>query len=240
MTDLVVLVPSRGRPKAAMQLGQAFASFCRADTRLVLAVDADDPTLPDYSDVPRCFPAIDLCIGNNSSMVSALNYAAALQVHEGADLDPAPFAIGFMGDDHRPRTAGWDERYLTELRDLGTGIVYGNDLLQGERIPTQVAMTADIVRALGYMAPPTLTHLAVDNWWLELGHGATCISYLPDVIVEHMHPVAGKAAWDEGYVRVNAQSMYDRDLREFARLRVTDLHGAIAKVRALREVRTDG
>jgi hypothetical protein len=120
-----------------------------------------------------------------------------------------------MGDDHRPRHIGWDESYLEALRER-PGMVYGNDLIQGAHLPTQIAMSASVVRALGHMAPPTLTHLYVDNYWLALGRAAGCITYLPDVVIEHMHPVAGKAAVDEGYSRVNAPEMYERDSAAFA------------------------
>lgn len=227
MTDLVVIVPSRGRPHAAADLAAAFVET-KATSRLVFAVDEDDPTRNQYLQALDAYPATTVHFGPApSTMVKALNTVAALYVNEA-------FALGFMGDDHRPKTEAWDRLYLEALRELGTGIVYGDDLLQGERIPTQVAMTADIVRALGFMAPPSLVHLAVDNWWKELGLGADCIRYMPEVVVEHMHPVAGKADWDEGHLRVNAQSMYARDLTEFARLRRDELPAAVEKVRALR------
>ena len=93
--------------------------------------------------------------------------------------------------------------------------MYGNDLFQRGNLPTQVAMSTAVVRALGHMAPPTLTHLYVDDYWLALGKSAGCITYLPDVIVEHCHPVAGKAEWDAGYARVNDRAMYDRDAAAF-------------------------
>lgn len=142
-------------------------------------------------------------MGPNKSMVEALNRVA--------NAGFKAFAHAFMGDDHLPRTVGWDEAYLDALHELGTGIVYGDDLLQGRALPTQCAMTSDIIRALGYMAPPTLTHLFVDNFWLSLGNEAGCLRYLPEVIVEHRHPAAGKAALDEGYERVNSVAMQTRD-----------------------------
>ena len=45
----------------------------------------------------------------------------------------------------------------------------------------------------------------------DLGRAAGCLTYLPDVVIEHVRPVAGKAAIDEGYRRVNAPEMYHRD-----------------------------
>jgi len=226
MTDLVVVVPSRGRPEKARALAQVFRDTCSADTQLVFALDDDDPSGEDYPTGATTF------VGPSRSMVEALNNAAVAYA-EGILGMPPPFAVGFLGDDHCPRTYGWDQAYLDALREMGTGIVYGNDLLQGERLPTQCAMTVDIVRALGFMAPPSLTHLYVDDFWLRLGRAAECIRYLPDVIVEHRHPLARKAAWDEGYVRVNSQAMYDKDEAAFAEYQQTNSVADVKKLRAL-------
>jgi hypothetical protein len=139
----------------------------------------------------------------------------------------------------RSRSGSWATitdpgRYLDALRELGTGIVYGHDLLQGEKLPTQCAMTADIVRALGHMAPPTLRHMYVDNYWLDLGRAADCIRYLPEVVVEHMHPFAGKAAMDAGYQRVNASEVYAADQQAYAAYHAGQFGADVAKVAALR------
>lgn len=228
MSDLWVIVPSRGRPEAAEELHQSFVQTCRADTRLLFAVDIDDPTKDDYPiGTDGSGPWIGFLDSHN--MVQALNTSAQSVV----GLDDPPFAIGFMGDDHRPRTVGWDAAYLDVLHEFGTGLVYGNDLLQGPRLPTQVAMTTDIVRALDYMAPPEFTHLWVDNFWLELGRALGRIRYLPDVVIEHMHPLAGKADWDAGYERVNSSQVADHDQAAFTTYVNTRLAADVAKVRAL-------
>jgi hypothetical protein len=229
MTDLVVIVPSRGRPENAQALTQHFANT-RVAAHLVFAVDEDDPRHGEYADVKPFSSSIDTG-GAPSSMVRALNASATAR----ALSDDPPFAIGFMGDDHCPRTYGWDKAYVDALREMGTGIVYGNDLIQGARLPTQVAMTADIVRALGYMAPPALTHLYVDNFWRDLGTVAGCLRYLPDVTVEHRHPIAGKAEWDEGYRRVNDAAMYERDRLAYVEYQRTQFAADVAKVKALRD-----
>ncbi len=226
MADLVVIVPSRGRPEAAAALVQHFKNTCMADTRLVFAVDDDDPS--DYGPL-IANDRVHVHVGGNSTMVEALNATASVYA-------PDAFALGFLGDDHCPRTYGWDRAYLDALRDLGTGIVYGNDLLQGHRLPTQCAMTSDIVRALGYMCPPALRHLFVDNYWRDLGKAAECLRYLPKVTIEHRHPLAGKSAWDDGYERVNAPEIAHHD-REAYEAYVSDgLDADVAKVQALRGV----
>jgi hypothetical protein len=228
--EMLVIVPTRGRPAAAAELAATLAETCTAGTHLAFAVDADDPQMAAYYEAIAPTPTAAVWINDGvKTMVAALNAAARLAT--GVD---ALKAIAFMGDDHRPRTVGWDKAYLDALHELGTGIVYGDDLLQHERIPTQVAMTADIVRALGHMAPPVLTHLFVDNYWRDLGMVAGCLRYLPDVVVEHVHPFAGKAAMDEGYARVNDHTMYRRDAQAYAEYVSANMAADVAKVKALR------
>jgi hypothetical protein len=229
VSDLVVIVPSRGRPQAVNELAEAFAQTCAADTDLVFALDSSDERQPEYVDAIRELPGLAFWqhTADNHSMVEALNRTAVSVASGGLK----PFAVGFLGDDHRPRTRGWDQAYLDALRKMGTGIVYGDDGFQHQRIPTQCAMTADIVRTLGYMAPPTLTHMYVDNAWLALGRAIRGIQYLPDVFVEHLHPVAGKAEWDEGYARVNAKEMYQRDQIAFNRWMAESLPAEAARLR---------
>lgn len=212
MDSLAVVVPSRGRPHTVAELAGAFRDTCTERTWLLFAVDEDDPCYLAYRDAVGEASAaglrVQLVAQPSGTMVSALNHAAR---HLLAAPGPAvPEAIGFMGDDHRPRTEGWDRAYLDALTSL-PGIVYGNDLIQGANLPTECAISASVVRALGHMAPETLTHLYVDNYWLTLGRAAGCISYLPGVVVEHLHPVAGAVEWDDGYRRVNAPAMYARD-----------------------------
>lgn len=223
-----MIVPTRGRPQAARELAQAFRDTCTANTRLILSVDHDDPMAEAYySDLST--PVYE---HRGSGMVAALNAAAVWLAKES-------YAIGFMGDDHRPRTIGWDTRYLEVLHPVfatrrgSPAMVYGNDLLQGSALPTQVAMTSSIVTALGFMAPPSLTHLYVDNFWLNLGTETGTITYLDDVVIEHMHPMADKALWDEGYRRVNDPQMFAKDATAYAGWKVLHFAECVDKVRAL-------
>ena len=220
MPELVVVVPSRGRPHTVAELAAAFRETCELpDTGLVFAVDESDPTWPEYERAVEVEPPgrderpmVAAMCAPTSTMVEALNFAALrLLDHFGAGID----AVGFFGDDHRPRSASWDRAYLDALA-ARPGIVYGNDLLQRENLPTQCAMSTSWVRALGHMAPTLLVHLFVDDYWLRLGRAADGLTYLPDVVVEHVHPIAGEVAWDEGHRRVNQPAMYDRDRASFA------------------------
>lgn len=218
MYDLIVIVPSRGRPGRMHDLVQQYQASCTADTLVIPVVDDDDPTKDRYPTETAHAPS--------RNMVEALNWGAQRA------LEHDPLAIGFMGDDHWPTTRGWDRRYVETLRELGTGLVYGNDMFQRANLPTQVAMTADIVRAVGYMAPPTFTHMYVDNVWREWGRKLDRIRYLDDVIIEHRHPMAGKVDWDAGYRRVNSDAIYDVDRAAYRRyLSSGGLEADVQKIR---------
>lgn len=233
MPDLLVVVPTRGRPTNVERVIEAWeATGAFADANIMVAFDADDPERDRYAALTAewagsgCVSAYEL--PRWEPMVAKLN-AAALEV---ADLC---WAVGFAGDDHLPRTRGWARAYLDALAELDTGIVYGDDRIQGQQLPTQWAMTTDIVRALGRMVPAPVDHLYCDNAVLALGRAAGCIRYLPEVVVEHVHPVAGKVPLDDGYRRVNTPDQYRRDGQAY-RAWVRDQLGVDAElVRKLRE-----
>lgn len=178
-----------------------------ANTKVVFVVDEDDLNLPRYKAKNAGRWEIFVAPTTRRGMVGALN--AAFRSYRDRGL--LGFAIGFQGDDHRPRSIGWDADYIDQLQDLGTGFVYGNDLYQGQVMPTQIAFTTDIALAVGYMSPPELDHLCVDVVWREWGNAVGKLRYLPDVVVEHMHPLAGKAKNDKEYKAVNSNLMARHD-----------------------------
>lgn len=211
MADFIMIIPTRGRPGAVRELAEAFSATCTADTHLLIAVDDDDPELSGYTEAvkeskeifPNIVPLVQHAPGN---MATALNMATEWACAAYPDAK----AYGFMGDDHRPRTTSWDARYLETL--VGTpGIVYGNDLIHGMNLPTQFAVSAPVVKALGFLSPAGLRHMYIDNYWRDIGRLTNGITYVSDVVVEHMHPVASKSEYDEGYERVNAPEVFAHD-----------------------------
>lgn len=234
---LTVIVPTRGRPNSALSLIHAVQDTRRIhDTNVVLAVDRDDPELNLYWDMADIHSFSRVEVVNGGWMVAALNEAAMRVV-----ADRAVTAVGFMGDDHRPRTPGWDAAYLSALYELGAGIVYGDDLLQHEFVPTQCAMSASIVRKLGWMAHPSLKHMYVDTLWRDMANIAERLRYLPDIVVEHLHYLNGKAIEDDGYKRVNAPEVFSADELVFRTLHASGhvrMAGTIITQLALNELAT--
>jgi len=203
MKEMIILVPTRGRPSNAVEL---LAEHDKLSTHsdILFIIDANDPEHDQYEfevGAHKC-----MTIENETrGMAYPINKAANAIVKENKYQ-----YFAFLGDDHRPRTAGWDA-LLIQAMQRRPSMAYSNDLLQGERLPTMITMTSDIVAALNGMVPPKMKHLYLDNFWKKLGQDLGALTYLDHVIVEHMHPVAGKAEWDEGYKEVNATEIYAFD-----------------------------
>lgn len=221
MSDLAIIVPSRGRPDQFSGLFASWRSTTRGRSELVACLDDDDPTGDDY---PPDAPGLTYMRGPRRGLVSWTNSAAIRVVGRCR-------AIASLGDDHR-LVGDWEDAVLDALDDLGTGIVYGDDGIQGESLPTACFMTSDIVAMLGFMAPPPIEHLYCDNYWLELGRRAGCLRYLPHVSTPHLHPIAGRGEWDDTYREGNSSGARDR--RAFDRWVVDRLDDDAAKVRLLR------
>lgn len=211
---MLIIVPTRSRPENVAKVVRAWEdtdAFRYAD--LCFAYDRDDPKYDAYRDalnVHHALPVLQTAMTEWRPLVPKLNIVARW-----AALDKIAkrsyFAIGFAGDDHLPRTPDWAPEYLLALKKLGTGVVSCPDGYRPDRLPTQWAMTADIVRALGRMVPAPVEHLYCDNAVWDLAEAAGCYAYLDDVLIEHMHPLAGKTKFDDQYRHVNRPDQYRQD-----------------------------
>jgi|SRR6478735_3819312 len=221
-----VIVPTRGRPESATEVCQTFVDTVEDldNTELLFVIDDDDPRADDYHSATKGFSeTIHLKFGPRMRMGPTLNRAAVEASSEYA-------IVGFIGDDHRFRTKGWDNVVRDAVRRTeGSGIVYGDDLLQGINLPTAVFVTSDIIAILGYIAPPELIHMYLDNFWKDFGVEIDRLSYMQDVVIEHMHPAAGKAEWSEQYVELNSDSSMERDRVAYEKYKATRFNWDVMK-----------
>lgn len=205
MRDLLVIVPSRGRPDVFKDFCKSFFQTSHGFADLLIGLDDDDVSynIPDYGDRVLVETNPRLRLGGTLNLLAS-KYADKYR------------HLGFMGDDHRPRTIGWDQLYVEALDKIdNAGMVFGNDLIWGPGLPTQIAMHSDIVSRLGYMVPPGMIHMYLDNFWLELGKHLNTIQYLPDVVIEHLHPSAGKGVWTPQYEETNNPEVFNHDREKF-------------------------
>jgi len=211
---MAILVPSRGRPENVRALLESCEQTL-IESPVFIICDHDDPALRDYQAVileKQKKGDYHLLVFRRSSkgMAVPLNKAVQKLLRERNFTHYA-----FLGDDHRPQTVRWDQAWIDILEGVG-GLVYGDDLFQRENLPTAVGMHGAIARELDGMVPEGFIHLYLDNFWKKLGEDLNRLTYLPDCIIEHCHPLLGKAEVDEGYVRVNSQEIYSADAERFA------------------------
>lgn len=226
---MLYIVPSRGRPHKAVELVDSWAKT-RSGAHLWIGLDDDDPTLDAYLTQLDHAPSwVTVTVGKRLRLGGTLNELTTRAIASGR-FDQ----IGFMGDDHRPRTPAWDQLLGDALKWSGPGVAYGNDLIQGANLPTAVLISEEVLSTLGYFCPPGMTHLFLDNAWKAIGE-ASNLTYRPDVIIEHVHPIAGKAEWDAGYVEANSGATWEADEKAYRSWMVdgVTLGGWQAKLRKL-------
>lgn len=157
-----LLCPSRGRPQAAHDLLASFQKTRTTDAHLIFCLDADDPTLREY-------PEPQIIGAPTGDPTGPLNAAA---LASDADI------VGFVGDDSRLETPGWD--FMVEQSLRTPGFCWGDD---GHDIPwpSTVFISREIVQALGYMVPPTLRRGFFDEVWTLLAEGTGTDRVIPAV-----------------------------------------------------------
>jgi hypothetical protein len=217
MRDVLIIAPTRERLFNAERLISTVTATAVMKTDLVLAIDDDDETydgLAGFSGVVR------------GSRRSCAEWLTDIALERAAGYR----AIASFGDDHVPVTPGWD-RLLLEALGNRMGVAYGNDLLQCEKVPTAAVISSPVISILGYMTPPGVEHLYIDCFWKLLGEELGCLQYLPEVIIEHMHYVAGKAPEDDGYKRVNSPGQYAHDKDAYDRFLAQRWPGDLVRLR---------
>ena len=195
--SLIVLCPTLGRPAAAQETWNSFVDTAEGDTRLLFVIN-------DYErrDIYQGLPTL---VVSGKKWMNEVLEEAVTRVLE----DYAPDQIGFIGDDNRFRTRSWDVRIMQILTTL-PGFAYCQDRTTNT-LPTHVFASSKIIRALGYFGLPGLHHLYIDNVWRDLGEGAGCLYYVPEIVIDHLHPIYGRGEWDDSYLLTNSQQTYSHD-----------------------------
>lgn len=218
MNKNLVILPARNRPDSAARCVEALQKHS-VQSDICVAIDEDQSEM-----YPR-IPGVIYEVGERVLMNPKLNRVAIKYA-------PQYETVFFLGDDHLVRTPQWDRHLASAIASKGYGLAFGNDLLKGINLATAVMMSTNIIRTIGYMTPPKLRHLYVDDFWMHLGKRLGSLHYFDQVIIEHLHPTAGKQAWDPQYRQVNSGEYFDADRTEFARYLSEDFESDLAKLSA--------
>lgn len=202
MRDILLAVPSRGRPQNIDRLIGTLDSTREAETDLLVGLDEDDPTRTQYPD-PFARNVSYEVRPNLRKVTAWTNYLV------GENIDGYR-AFGQVGDDNVFSTPGWDIRIMEALEK--TPFAFGNDQYPTRTPGTlscHVFMRREVVQALGYFGPPSIAHMYVDVAWYAWGT-ACGITYLHDVLIPHLHYTAG-APHDQTYAVSFAGTSADLD-----------------------------
>jgi len=201
--NICVIVPSRGRPQNLDRLQKAFKDT-KATADLYAILDLDDPKVGEYSTTYAKIIEHNTTGGAAKPMQTGFKKLLNDSMYKRYEY----FIV--LGDDALPQTDHWDVKMREVLIDK-TGFSYVNDLLQGANLMSHICVTRDVVTALVKFGMPKVQHLFLDNFLTKLAQDINGCYYSDSIVIEHLHPLVGKADWDEGYERVNNKDLYVSD-----------------------------
>jgi hypothetical protein len=142
--------------------------------------------------------------------------------------------VGLGCDDLRPQTTDWDKKLIAEI--TGRNIVTCDDGVQHDsRMSGITVFSGAVLRAMGYMFPPEFWHTYVDNVWEDIGRGASCWTYVPDVLVTHDHPFTNQkldpAKCDDTSYKSYGQQ--ERDIQAYKRWCANEKEAVIKRVKEM-------
>jgi hypothetical protein len=172
------LLPSRGRPHLVQRLFNA-GDF---KTPGLLILDLGDSEQYEGIALPEGWEKVILPRMFLSGKLNA-----------GFKYRPEEPWYGILNDDHLPKTEGWDVSLVDALGKM----VWPVDNY-ADRISTPL-FDGDLVRELGWIAPPELKHFYIDDVHELL---ADCLGgrRLEDVTVSHEHVNKGRMKPDRTYL----------------------------------------
>lgn len=197
---ILIICPTRNRPDRANEMLCSVKSTSDADVVFLI----DDDQIDLYKD----FKADKLITASNETTTEKINEAFFKK-----QCYYKYFSVS--NDDFVYHTQQWDKKIIHTLEDYGGGIAYGNDMLQKERMPTTSIISGAIVRELGWLQMPKLTHLYGDEVWRHIGKSLNILFYMPEIIIEHRHWIVNKMLMDDTYKKTNSTAMYEADRLAF-------------------------
>lgn len=211
--------PTRSRPHNHRRFIKAYRET-EATHPCWVRLDDDDPKLAEYDDIA-------LPDGWLKTVGPRLPNRCNGAVEEMYRLFPTESVYGLMADDLIPRTQYWDRRLIEAAGN--NRLAYADDGFQHETVATHPVIGGDLVRTIGWLAIPGVLHSFVDTALHTIAFRTGRLVYLPDVLVEHMHPLANKAPVDEVH---RYQETYVHDSTVFYRWQGKELRPIVERILA--------
>ena len=174
------ICPSRKRPERLKRLILSWKHTTTNLSDLLVVVDSDDSS---YEDLMKLYPEVmwEITEPVFGSFLHLINSKAVKYSTEYA-------YVGFMEDDIVFETVGYEDKFISKLKELGkTGIVHAKDGIDKRRFVSIPVIDSHIVRTLGWFAPPCLRSLWADNFWREMATYLGTYYKFEDVLIKHYH-----------------------------------------------------
>jgi hypothetical protein len=227
------LVPSRKRPH---NLKRFFAALQETRTSTVGYVLVNES---EFEDATWRAEYLRLAPPPNWSFVLTRGDSQGDKLREVEDLYRRADWIGLLGDDQVPLTSEWDRKLLARV--LGWNLVscYDDNWQineRGGRIAGTILWSGDLYRAIGYLFPPGMHHVYIDDYLEELGQLSGCWSFaeqaVADVVIAHLHYTRKMSDYDETYKRAY-ETYGDSDNSTWQQWRANELGAAVERVKTL-------
>jgi hypothetical protein len=109
--------------------------------------------------------------------------------------------VMYAADDILFRTKSWDSiitNYFDSFPNLG--LIYGDDLSPNSmKIATHGFVRRTWCEKLNYLLPPYFESEFCDTWLTRIFRKSERIRWVPEIIIEHMHPSWAKSPMDNTY-----------------------------------------
>ncbi len=220
--DLLVICPTKERPQICERMIKSFDKNSSSFAKLFFFIDHDDKYFNEYINL---FDSTGhkFCIRGLKSLCEMYNHIVKT-------LNTFQF-YSETNDDFVYHTKDWDRILINKLKEKKGGIAYGDDRYGGSNLPTTSIISGEIIQAVGWIHMPTLDYLCNDVIWREIGHRLNRLYYMPEVKIEHMHPLAGKAEKDDTFKRTNSEKSYTRGHKAFREWKALQMNNDIQKIK---------
>lgn len=203
----ICLVPSLNRPA---QLREFFKAYNEAEWQIPGWILIDEG---DFISKQSEYQAIK--IPENWKIIPTKGVTMGDKCRELWDQYKELDYVMLLNDDHRPRTVNGDQKIISQI--TGVNLIGTNDGATPDkpwnapnRICGATVWSGKLLREVGYMFPPELHHLFIDDLWGNLAGRAGCCQIMMDVCVEHDHAYNNKRE-DDTHRKVNSEESWRHD-----------------------------
>lgn len=189
-----ILLPTKNRPNNLIRFADNILATADNPANIELCFYLDD-------DDTISIPAVQTVAEKISTQALQGNLKMGSQMYN--ELYRVANGEIFMisADDIIFKNKGWDTLVVNKFDEYDDKILYlyGEDGFQHGRIGTHGFIHNNWIDILGYTLPIQLSFAYVDEWLTELAKRVGRNCYIPELIIEHLHPVVGKAVNDDTY-----------------------------------------